>query len=174
MRSLISDPAVGYVPKFIVFLPKNVYVKARALFMGPSFLPIPKLVEDFPTCGAANCTDDDCGAFDLTASRSFVKDSTLLRHHEWVMDVVRCNLWICNEEEPADLSGKTLLQACKQCREVFYCCRDHQGSVCSFSRDDTIVYGTCCRLWTGTRIRMFANRVLSDIQWIKVVFESRY
>ena len=130
VRSLISDPEVGYVPKFIIFLPTNVYVKARALFMDPSFLPPPKLVENFPTgCGAANCTDDDCGAFDLTASRAFAKDSALLRRHEWEMDVVRCNLWTCDEKEPADISGKSLFHACKKCREAFYCCKDHQVSV---------------------------------------------
>jgi len=129
VRSLLSDPAVGYLPKFIVFLSTNVFVKARALFMDPSFLPPPKLVENFPTgCGAVNCTDTDCGAFDLTASRSLAEDSALLRHHNWVMGVVRCNLWICNVEEPADLSGKSVFQGCKKCQDAFYCCKDHQVS----------------------------------------------
>ncbi|KIM38480.1 hypothetical protein M413DRAFT_447719 [Hebeloma cylindrosporum] len=127
VRSLLSDPAVGYVPKFIVFLPMSAYVKARALFMHPSFVPPPALVENFPSgCGAANCTDDDCGAFDLTASRALAEDTALIRNNDWVMDVVRCNLWICNVEEPANISGKSLFQACKKCRDAFYCCKEHQ------------------------------------------------
>ena len=140
MRSLLSDPAVEYVPKFIVFLPTNAYVKARALFMDPSFIPPPELVRDFPAgCGAANCTDKDCGAFDLTASRSLAEGTTLMREHKWAMNEVRCNYWICNKEEPADIEGKSMFQACKKCREAFYCSKDHQVSV-SFTCHDTLVY----------------------------------
>ncbi|KAF8951298.1 hypothetical protein BDZ97DRAFT_1932535 [Flammula alnicola] len=47
VRALLSDPEVGYVPRFIVFMSVDTKVKARALFMHPSFRPPQALVETF-------------------------------------------------------------------------------------------------------------------------------
>ena len=147
----------------------NVFVKARALFMDSSFLPLPKLVENFPTgCGVVSCNDDDygCGAFDSNASRSFAEDSALLRHHDWIIGVVQWNLWICNAEEPADLSGKSLFTHVRGVGRRFTVARNI-WRVC----DDTLVYGLCCSSGTGIHIRTFANRGLGELElmWCTIV-----
>ncbi|KAF8964550.1 hypothetical protein BDZ97DRAFT_1660224 [Flammula alnicola] len=127
VRALLSDPEVGYVPRFIVFMSVDTKVKARALFMHPSFRPPQALVETFPTgCGGTDCTEPDCGFFDFSLCRSLAKGSKLLRKERWPKGVVRCNVWICAVEEPAGYDGPSNFQTCQRCCEVLYCCKAHQ------------------------------------------------
>ncbi|KAF8883637.1 hypothetical protein CPB84DRAFT_1686278 [Gymnopilus junonius] len=129
VRSLLSDPAVGYVPRLIVFMSTNAEHKARALFTDPSFHPPEALIATFPTgCGNIDCEDNDCGMFDFSKCRSLKKGSSMVRKDKFPPPGnVKCNMWVCNVEEQAGFTGPSKFQKCQKCKEALYCCKDHQA-----------------------------------------------
>jgi hypothetical protein len=126
-RSLLSDPDVGYVPPFIVIVPsqRSEDPVARAIFSDPSYRPPTSLTQNFPkSCGSPGCDKTDCGFFDLDACRSLSPGSAMVRSSVWPENRVVCNLWGC-EIKHLPREGQTL-QQCQRCKEVSYCCRQHQ------------------------------------------------
>ncbi|KAJ3508156.1 hypothetical protein NLJ89_g5905 [Agrocybe chaxingu] len=127
VRSLLSDPEVGYVPRFIIFKANGMQFKDRALFTDPSFCPPQALISTFPTeCGSRGCNDKDCNSFEFSACRSLMSDSSIVRDDALPQKTVRCNLWPCNVAEEEGEGGTRSFMKCQRCKEVLYCCKDHQ------------------------------------------------
>lgn len=127
VRSLFSDPATGYVPRFIVFVSTVDNAKACALFANPSFCPPQELTASYPRgCGARNCQDSDCGFFDFNACRSLAAGSEMVRRDKFPKAIVRCNVWTCEVEEKEGARGPSKFQTCQRCGEVLYCSKMHQ------------------------------------------------
>jgi hypothetical protein len=127
VRSLLSDPAVGYVPPFIIIMPRQGTdgLRARALFTHPSHRPPPALTELWPkTCGSRHCEEPECGMFDFAACRSLSAGSALVRKGPWLGHRVACNVWGCEVLHKPE-EGSSLMR-CQRCKEVFYCTTTHQ------------------------------------------------
>jgi hypothetical protein len=131
VRSLLADPAVGYVPPFIIILPLH-GPRARALFTHPSHVPSPALTQSWPkSCGASGCRDPDCGNFRFELCRTLDAGTAMVRKSGWPEKRVTCNLWGC---EVLYRPGEGALMRCQRCKEVLYCSSKHQV------RCDIIVY----------------------------------
>ncbi|KAF9477275.1 hypothetical protein BDN70DRAFT_810997 [Pholiota conissans] len=127
VRSLLSDPATEYVPRFIVFMSIAKDAKGCALFTDPSFQPPKELIDSYPPgCGGTDCVDENCGFFDFAACRSLAKGSDLVRKDKFPRNTVRCNVWTCQVEERGGYTGPSKFQTCQRCGEVLYCCKAHQ------------------------------------------------
>ncbi|KAJ7171810.1 hypothetical protein C8R43DRAFT_874448 [Mycena crocata] len=126
VRALLSDPAVGYVPPFIIFHSALSDGKTTVLFTKPVHVPPTSLIQDLPgSCNASQCSRTDCAAIDMTLSRSLVENSHMVRKWETVAPkCILCNLWGCNVKYSED--GDFNLQRCQRCREVLYCSKAHQ------------------------------------------------
>ncbi|KAJ7139516.1 hypothetical protein C8R44DRAFT_764676 [Mycena epipterygia] len=126
VRALLSDPEVGYVPPFIMFQSVVPDGKTCVLFTKPLHFPPPALVQNMPgVCNNPNCSHIDCAAVDMTASRSLVENSHMVRKWDTVSTKrILCNLWGCEAEHSEDNAVK--LQRCQRCREVLYCSTAHQ------------------------------------------------
>ncbi|KAK0454192.1 uncharacterized protein EV420DRAFT_604756 [Desarmillaria tabescens] len=130
VRALLLDKDVGYVPPFIVILEARKDGKARALFTRPSHCPPPSILNTLPkTCGSATCTDSKCiGMWRIEDCRSLHYPSPMIRELQRYEDRVVCNLWGCEVKPELDADGKVVgLQRCQKCKEVLYCCREHQS-----------------------------------------------
>ena len=126
VRALYSDPAVGYVPPFIVFMPLAPKGKARILFTKPSHMLPQPFAESWPSfCGSPGCVDSDCGMFDLTTSRSLAEGTPMVREGPWSPHRVVCNLWGC-EQKRRDTQSQIRMKRCDRCKEVIYCDETHQ------------------------------------------------
>ncbi|KAJ7451176.1 hypothetical protein FB451DRAFT_1051625 [Mycena latifolia] len=127
VRALLADPAVGYVPPFIIFHSVADNGKTCVLFTKPHFAPPPALVKGWPgECRDSKCPRSDCAAIDMAASRCLVDKTPMVR--EWSMASpprVLCNLWGCGVQHAEDSDVK--LQRCQRCREVLYCSAAHQA-----------------------------------------------
>jgi MYND finger len=127
VRSLLSDPEVGYVPPFIIIVPHQGVgcPRVRALFTQPSHAPPSELTQSWPqTCGQRGCQETDCGSFDFKACRSLSEGSTPVRKSPFPGKRVACNLWGCEVLHKPE-EGSTLMR-CKRCKEAFYCSSEHQ------------------------------------------------
>lgn len=141
VRALWGDPAVGFIPPFIVILPQggpdtgSLFFlgypraaheisagKARVIWTHPHHrLPL-HLVDTFPQgCGSAGCPDIDCGMFDMSKSRTLHEDNFLLRKQPYPPALL-CNSWGCNKDT---LKGDKLVR-CAKCQVVRYCKKEHQ------------------------------------------------
>ncbi|KAJ7480088.1 hypothetical protein B0H11DRAFT_2026489 [Mycena galericulata] len=127
VRALLSDPAVGYVPPFIVFHSVIPGGKTCVLFTHPLHVPPPSLIRNLPgSCNGPECPNDRCAAIDMNASHCLVANSRMVREWDTVLPRrVVCNLWGCNIAYSEDSAVK--LQRCQRCREVLYCSRAHQS-----------------------------------------------
>ena len=164
VRSLLSDPAVGYVPPFIVILTVRTDEgpPGRILFSHPSHFPPRSLIENWPkSCGSSGCHKIECGSFDLNASCSLSAGSAMVRESSWSRKRVVCNLWGC---EVLHLPEEGMpLRRCQRCQEVLYCCRQHQ--VRMFFSDWSTLYvdmflAVCVRLLIGDSTRLYASEIL--------------
>jgi hypothetical protein len=127
VRSLLSDPAVGYIPPFIVIIPYQGANSphAQALFTHPSHAPPSELTRSWPSsCGSPNCPETDCGSFDFNACRALSPDSKMVRKGPWPGKRTACNFWGCEVLHKPE-EGSTLMQ-CRRCKEAFYCTSTHQ------------------------------------------------
>lgn len=123
VRALFSDPAVGYVPPFIIFIPLSRTGKARILFTKPSHMLPQPFVQSWPSCcWNPGCADLDCGMFDLTKSRCLAEGTAMVRASPWSPHRVVCNLWGCEAKH----GGNVQMKRCERCREVIYCDQMHQ------------------------------------------------
>ncbi|KAJ7037492.1 hypothetical protein C8F04DRAFT_1092647 [Mycena alexandri] len=126
VRSLLSDPAVGYVPPFIIFHSMMPNGNTCILFTKPLHVPPPSLAHNWPTsCNGLECERADCAPLDMNLSRSLVDKSHMVR--EWNNVGPRrtlCNLWGCEVRYSKDSDVK--LQRCQRCKEVLYCSSAHQ------------------------------------------------
>ncbi|KAJ7785699.1 hypothetical protein B0H16DRAFT_1657248 [Mycena metata] len=112
VRSLLSDPAVGYVPPFIIFHSMVPNGNTCILFTKPLHVPPPSLTHNWPaSCNALECERADCAPLDMNLSRSLVDKSHMVR--EWA-----------NVGPRRTLDVK--LQRCQRCKEVLYCSSAHQ------------------------------------------------
>jgi hypothetical protein len=130
VRSLLADPAVGYVPPFIVFFSATKSGRATVLFTNPSHRPPQAFLSTFPQrCSAVHCTADDCGFVNLPGSRCLMKGSKMVRQGNFEKGVVLCNLWGC--AIAYDPENGTTLSRCQKCKEALYCSVEHQvtGSI---------------------------------------------
>jgi hypothetical protein len=80
VRSLLSDPAVGYAPPFVVVYSETRDGRACALFTKLSNCPPRSLIGNWPkSCNAPTCKSTDCGFFNFDAYRSFAPNSPMVR-----------------------------------------------------------------------------------------------
>ncbi|EJD34933.1 hypothetical protein AURDEDRAFT_188883 [Auricularia subglabra TFB-10046 SS5] len=122
-RALFSDPAVEYLPPFVVFQPIRSDRKARVLFRAPDCAPPLSLLQSLPnTCGGTGCdtkTHPTCGAYVWDRLHVLRPGSHLVRPYNRVRGVL-CNHWPCHTQEG--------LVQCSRCKEVRYCCPQHQAA----------------------------------------------
>ncbi|KAG5651494.1 hypothetical protein H0H81_008466 [Sphagnurus paluster] len=127
VRALLQDPAVGYVPPFIVFHPITFKGRATALFTSPANRPPQAFIDSFPTaCSTPQCEETECGFFNLKACRSLAKDSKMVRKSIWPTGLVACNVWTCDVQHAPNVAKPTFLQRCQRCKEALYCSPSHQ------------------------------------------------
>ncbi|KAJ7151594.1 hypothetical protein C8R46DRAFT_913703 [Mycena filopes] len=126
VRSLLSDPAVGYVPPFIMFHSLTHNGNTCILFTKPAHVPPPSLTQNWPaSCNSLKCERTHCAPVDMGLSRSLVDKSPMVR--EWATVGPKrtvCNLWGCEVQYSKDSDVK--LQRCQRCKEVLYCSSAHQ------------------------------------------------
>lgn len=138
VRALLSDPEVGYVPHLIIFQSKCTTVKARTLFMDPTFRPPRALMDTYPTsCDAAECKNTDCALFCPSVCRSLVNGTRLIRTENIARTAVRCNFWPCDNEEP---EGSMTFSKCQKCKEVLNCSNACQVSRLKISSETHFTY----------------------------------
>ncbi|RDB30857.1 hypothetical protein Hypma_005975 [Hypsizygus marmoreus] len=130
VRSLLSDPSVGYVPPFIIFYPLTLSGRATALFTSAANQPPVSLTSTFPqSCNKVDCGNDKCGFFDFAACRALEgrgRGGEMVRESVWPTGEVGCNVWMCGARHaPREEGGKTLMR-CRRCKETMYCCVEHQ------------------------------------------------
>ncbi|KAG6918791.1 hypothetical protein DXG01_011543 [Tephrocybe rancida] len=129
VRSLLQDPAVGYVAPFIVMLPAVKDGRASVLFTDPDNCPPQEMLASWPVnCNGPNCPKaiGSCGAFDFKNCRSLAKGSKMVRKSVWPTGRVKCNFWTCQIEHAPDAMEPTTLQRCQRCKEALYCSAAHQ------------------------------------------------
>ncbi|KAJ7151595.1 hypothetical protein C8R46DRAFT_1122526 [Mycena filopes] len=125
VRALFADPAVGYVPPFIVFHCLQKDGTTCMLFAKPLHVPPQSLTQNWPgSCNASECARTDCAVIDMSLSRSLADKSHMVRKWDRVGPKrVMCNLRVCDVQHSED----TKLQRCQRCKEVFYCSTLHQN-----------------------------------------------
>ncbi|KAJ6626994.1 hypothetical protein B0H10DRAFT_470193 [Mycena sp. CBHHK59/15] len=114
VRSLLSDPAVGYVPPFVIFhsfIPEG---KTCVLFTKPLHRPRGPLVRDMPgSCTNSTCPHRDCAAIDMDASLSLAENSHMVRKWDNVLPKrIVCNLWGYEVQHSED--SEVELQRCQK------------------------------------------------------------
>ncbi|KAJ6573955.1 hypothetical protein DFH09DRAFT_384137 [Mycena vulgaris] len=127
VRALLADPAVEYVPPFIIFHSVLSEGNTCVLFTKPLHAPPPALVQNWPgKCRDSKCKRSDCIGIDMGASRCLADSSAMVRALPGAQPRrIVCNLWGCEVKHAAEDSG-VALQRCQRCREVLYCSRAHQ------------------------------------------------
>ncbi|EJD34929.1 hypothetical protein AURDEDRAFT_75733 [Auricularia subglabra TFB-10046 SS5] len=122
-RALFSDPAVEYLPPFIVFQPTKATRKSRVLFRAPDCAPPLSLLQTLPqSCIGSGCTSaahPDCGMYVWDRLHVLHPNSHLVRSHNHFRGIF-CNHWPCLQDEG--------LVQCSRCKDVRYCSTRHQAA----------------------------------------------
>lgn len=135
VRSMFSDPAVGYAAPFIVLAPTagsrfsiEDHGMARVLFRALNCAPSLSLLQSFPqVCSSSGCSDAECKGF-------FLHDEL------WALDAG--SPMVCNSSTPEPIHVDTCnhrectqhnnLTVCSVCHEAKYCSKKHQASTVSW------------------------------------------
>ncbi|KAK7439572.1 hypothetical protein VKT23_017499 [Stygiomarasmius scandens] len=148
VRSLLQDPALEYVPPFILFFQTR-EMKFTPMFTSPHLIPPRQILSALPRgCGSPECTDNHC--CDLTwdgltpESLKFL-DADMVKldkkdplfdtkameekrfwrpKAQWEPREQLCNLWGCDVSYSA--GDRTRLKRCVKCKEALYCSSTHQ------------------------------------------------
>ncbi|EIM89566.1 uncharacterized protein STEHIDRAFT_52368 [Stereum hirsutum FP-91666 SS1] len=118
VRSLIHDEAVGYVPPFIVFQQRDTaHGKSRILFTSPLNTPPRTFLASFPVgCNSPHCNNPTCASFLF-----HLPPSDPLSRHAYA--TLAGNTPMVRDRKKTQ--NEKLLR-CQRCREVVYCCKEHQ------------------------------------------------